>query len=127
MMKIKVSIPVQRCLLALGFLMGAISAFSQKYPYNGLNSNMGNIYQLSNAQTRSISPENFTGGKGKGGMADPVRFEKDLRVTIQDLGWRHGGRYLPQQSDISSVVYWYQTEPHNKFPALPEWEYLEIN
>jgi hypothetical protein len=60
-------------------------------------------------------------------IADPIRFEKNLRVTIQDLGWRHGGRYLPQQSDISSVVYWYQTEPHNKFPALPGWEKLEVN
>ena len=25
----------------------------------------------------------------------PIRFEKDLRVTIQALGWRSGGRYLP--------------------------------
>lgn len=60
-------------------------------------------------------------------ITDPIRFDKDLRVTIQDLGWRHGGRYLPQQSDIASVVYWYQTEPHNKFPTLPKWEDLEIN
>jgi hypothetical protein len=60
-------------------------------------------------------------------IADPIRFEKDLRVTIQDLGWRHGGRYLPQQSDIASTVFWYQTEPHNKFPKLPSWEKLEVN
>jgi hypothetical protein len=60
-------------------------------------------------------------------ITDPIRFEKDLRVTIQDLGWRHGGRYLPQQSDIASVTYWYQTEPHNKFPKLPAWEALEVN
>jgi hypothetical protein len=56
-----------------------------------------------------------------------VRFEKELKVTIQDLGWRHGGRYLPQKSDIASVVFWYQAEPHNKFPKLPAWEELEIN
>jgi hypothetical protein len=61
-------------------------------------------------------------------IADPVRFEKDLKVTIQDLGWRHGGsRYLAQQSDIASVVYWYQTEPHNLFPKLPAWQDLEVN
>ncbi|MDR2499428.1 MAG: DUF2961 domain-containing protein [Tannerellaceae bacterium] len=60
-------------------------------------------------------------------IVDPIRFEKDLRVTIQDLGWRHGGRYLPQQSDIASTVFWYQTEPHNKFPKLPSWERLEVN
>jgi hypothetical protein len=60
-------------------------------------------------------------------IADPVRFEKDLRITIQDLGWRHGGRYLPQQSDMASVCFWYQTEPHVKFPKLPAWEALEVN
>jgi len=60
-------------------------------------------------------------------IMDPVRFEKDLRITIQDLGWRKGGRYLAQKSDISSVCFWYQTEPHAKFPKLPDWRGLEIN
>ncbi len=59
-------------------------------------------------------------------IADPVRFDKDLRVTIQALGWRSGGRYLPLQDDIASVGYWYQTEPHAKFPKLPDKDYLEI-
>jgi hypothetical protein len=52
-------------------------------------------------------------------IADPVRFDKDLKVTIQALGWQSGGRYLPLQDDIASVAFWYQTEPHGKFPALP--------
>lgn len=60
-------------------------------------------------------------------IMDPIRFQKDLKVTIQDLGWRHGGRYLPQKSDISSVAFWYQAEPHAKFPKLPGWEALEVN
>ncbi|NWJ50417.1 MAG: DUF2961 domain-containing protein [Bacteroidetes bacterium] len=60
-------------------------------------------------------------------IMDPIRFEKDLSVTIQDLGWKSGGRYLQQQSDISSVVYWYQTEPHAHFPALPDKNALEDN
>ncbi len=59
-------------------------------------------------------------------IVDPVRFKKDLKITIQALGWRSGGRYLPQQDDISSVAFWYQAEPHNKFPNLPEKDYLEI-
>ena len=60
-------------------------------------------------------------------IKDPIRFEKDLRITIQDLGWRQGGRYLPQQSDISSVCFWYQADPHTKFPKLPAWQVLEVN
>jgi hypothetical protein len=59
-------------------------------------------------------------------IMDPIRFEKDLKVTIQALGWRSGGRYLPLQDDIASVAYWYQTEPHAKFPKLPDRDYLEI-
>lgn len=60
-------------------------------------------------------------------IMDPVRFEKDLKITMQDLGWRHGGRYLPQNSDISSTCFWYQTEPHAKFPVFPSWQELEVN
>ena len=60
-------------------------------------------------------------------IVDPIRFDSDLKITIQDLGWRSGGRYLPQQSDISSVVYWYQSEPHNPFPKLPKKNDLEAN
>ena len=59
-------------------------------------------------------------------ITDPVRFESDLRVTIQDLGWRSGRRYLKQGSKISSVAYWYQAEPHAKFPALPSKDDLEV-
>jgi hypothetical protein len=59
-------------------------------------------------------------------IMDPVRFEEDLKVTIQALGWRSGGRYLPLQDDISSVAVWYQQEPHAKFPPLPSKDELEI-
>jgi len=37
--------------------------------FNGLGMNLGNLARLSKAQTCSISPENFTGEKGQGGMA----------------------------------------------------------
>ena len=60
-------------------------------------------------------------------IMDPIRFDNDLKITIQDLGWHQGGRYLKQQSDISSTCFWYQTEPHAKFPKLPDWQKLEVN
>lgn len=59
-------------------------------------------------------------------IADPIRFEEDLRVTIQALGWRDGGRYLPLQDDIASVAFWYQTLPAAPFPPLPDKDRLEI-
>ncbi len=60
-------------------------------------------------------------------IMDPIRFEKDLKVTIQDLGWRSEGRYLPQKSDIITVAFWYQREPHASFPELPVKDELEVN
>lgn len=60
-------------------------------------------------------------------ITDPIRFEKDLKVTIQDLGWRADRRYLAQRSDISSVAFWYQQEPHRTFPELPSKDDLEVN
>lgn len=59
-------------------------------------------------------------------VMDPIRFEEDLRVTVQALGWRSGGRYLPLQDDIASVAYWYQSEPHAAYPKLPGKDELEV-
>jgi hypothetical protein len=60
-------------------------------------------------------------------IMDPIRFGKDLRVTIQALGWKSEGRYLQLQDDIASVAFWYQTEPHKPFPKLPTKDELELN
>ena len=59
-------------------------------------------------------------------IMDPIRFDQNLRITIQALGWRSGGRYLPLQDDISSVAYWYQTLPSAPFPELPDRDQLEV-
>lgn len=53
-------------------------------------------------------------------VADPVRFSSRLKVTAQDLGWKVGKRYLAQKSEIASTAFWYQTEPHERFPPLPD-------
>jgi len=52
--------------------------------YNGLNVGLDNLYRLSNAVTRSIGPENPTGGKGKGGMA--TLEEGTASKPARDLG-----------------------------------------
>ncbi|MCH6258186.1 DUF2961 domain-containing protein [Puniceicoccaceae bacterium K14] len=59
-------------------------------------------------------------------ITDPIRFSRDLKVTMQALGWRSGKRYLPLQDDIASVAFWYQTLPSAKFPKLPNRDSLEI-
>jgi hypothetical protein len=55
-------------------------------------------------------------------VMDPICFDRDLKVTIQALGWGEDGKYKLLSDNIASVAYWYQTEPHATFPALPPLE-----
>ncbi|HOK78512.1 MAG TPA: DUF2961 domain-containing protein, partial [Verrucomicrobiota bacterium] len=67
---------------------GIVLAFSQtgnvqaQTPFNGVEVGLANIYRLSNAKTRSISPENFTGEKGKGAMS----VDGPAKGAARDLG-----------------------------------------
>jgi len=54
-------------------------------------------------------------------IADPIRFEKGLKVTIHDLGWVVSGqKYLSRRDDYASVAYWYQSLPTNQYGKFPE-------
>lgn len=54
-------------------------------------------------------------------LPDPVRFEEDIRVTVQQIGaWEHG--LFERSDDISTVAYWYQRgrSAHLPLPPAPE-------
>ena len=59
-------------------------------------------------------------------ILDSIGFAQDLKVTVQALGWWPGSQYEPLTDDIASVAFWYQTEPHGPFPALPGLSELEV-
>lgn len=60
-------------------------------------------------------------------IKDPIRFSKSLKVTIQELGWKVAGQtYTATHSEVSSVAFWYQAEPHAAFPVLPAKEELKM-
>lgn len=59
-------------------------------------------------------------------IPDPIRFESDLRVTMQALGWRSGGRYLPLQDDIASTAFWYQAQTSAPRPSTPTMDEREV-
>ncbi|RAP74097.1 glycoside hydrolase family 172 protein [Paenibacillus montanisoli] len=46
-------------------------------------------------------------------LEDPIRFEKSLHASIEH------GHDNSLTLDLSTVAYWYQSEPHKPFPALP--------
>ncbi len=51
-------------------------------PFNGLGMHLGNLSRLSSAETRSISPENFSGERGAGGMS----VDGPARESARELG-----------------------------------------
>lgn len=78
-----------------------------------------------------IKPDGLYSSQQRFGMyrwhvMDPIRFEKDLKVTIQALGWRPERKYLPLKDDIASVAYWYQAEPHALYNNTLDIEILEV-
>ena len=61
-------------------------------------------------------------------IEDPIRFRRSIRVTIEH------GHNNKLSNDYSSTAYWYQMEPHGRFPKLlpvkkrlarPDWPEFE--
>ena len=52
-------------------------------------------------------------------LLDPILFQEDLRVTIQQIGVNVRGLF-ERQDDLCSVAYWYQASPKTCFPPLPD-------
>ncbi len=99
--------------------------FNGSYGYNEHFENGRDAYDNFSSPYTGFYHVKYEGAQRRFGeyrwhIADPVRFENDLRVTIQSIGWQSEGRYLPLQDDLASVAYWYQLEPHNPFQALPD-------
>ncbi len=49
---------------------------------------------------------------------DPVYFRRNLKATIQQIGWNKG--LFERSDDWCSVAYWYQMKPVKQMPPLPD-------
>lgn len=72
-----------------------------------------------------ISQQRF--GMYRWHLLDPIHFNEKLRVDIQALGWRSGGRYLPLRDDIASTSVFYLDRPTAHRPRTPTPDELEIH
>ncbi|MDR1094678.1 MAG: DUF2961 domain-containing protein [Clostridiales bacterium] len=59
-------------------------------------------------------------------LNDPIFFDKDIRVTLQSLGWKKDGRFNPQRDDLATIAFWYLDKPLEKRCPLPDADGLEI-
>ena len=72
--------------------------------FNGLGMNMGNLWRLSDAKTRSISPENFDGAKGKGGMATLEEGNAHLAARELGQGWKVNPYIIIQPGEVFTIA-----------------------
>jgi hypothetical protein len=80
---------MKKLLIVLIGLACSLDLYGQKAGvFNGLDMNMGNLYRLSDARTRSISPENPTGEPGKGGMATLEEGVHGKQARELGQGWK---------------------------------------
>jgi hypothetical protein len=75
-------------LLSSSLMLGltALCPSARAAAFDGLGLSLGNLYRVSDAESRSISPENFTGEKGKAGMATEGTGKNCARELGQ--GWK---------------------------------------
>ena len=99
-----------------GDTMPTINGTGTEDYYNGAWDFGGQAFSYPhNGAPYTVDPERINGRYClyRWHIESPIAFEKSIRVTME-----HG--HANHRSDnFYSVAYWYQTEPHAQFPALP--------
>lgn len=53
-------------------------------------------------------------------QTDPVYFRKNLKATIQQIGWKGPSGLFERSDDWCSTAYWYQARPNARMAPLPD-------
>lgn len=71
---------------------------------------------------RGVGPRVPAHGLYRWHIPDPIRFARNLRVTVQALGWWPGEKYQPLTDDIASTAYLYLQGalPVPRLPSVSE-------
>ena len=70
--------------------------------FNGMGLHLGNLSRISDAESRSISPENPTGERGKGAMAIPDLATSPARELGQ--GWKVSPYIIIKQGETATLA-----------------------
>jgi len=55
-------------------------------------------------------------------LRDPVLWKKDIRVTIQQIGWKPNTNLFERQDDWSATTFWYEPAPSQPLPPMPDFQ-----
>ena len=72
--------------------------------FNGLEMNLGNLFRVSNAKSRSVSPENYTGEKGKGGMCELENGFAKRAARDLGKGWKVNPFIVLQPGEVFPIA-----------------------
>jgi len=72
--------------------------------FNGITTNLSDLYKLSSAKTRSISPENPTGEKGKGAMAKIGEGIASHQASDLGLGWKVNPFIVIEKESVRTIA-----------------------
>ena len=81
--------------------------------FNGLGMSLGTLSRLSDAKSRSISPENFDGAKGKGGMATEGTGAEYAKAGGLGQGWKISPSIFIEPGDTFTLAERGLTLAHN--------------
>lgn len=90
----------------------------QGYPFHETQDHTRDLFSAGKPDPNSVHACGNDGlpqhGLYRWHLSDPIAFSNRLKVTFQDIGNDDIGLY-ERSDDISTVAYWYQTEPHSPF------------
>jgi hypothetical protein len=90
------------------YFLAAYGMYEFQAPYHGCTLNLKNDF----FKHPLVSMYRWHG-------PDPIHFEKALKATIQQIGWRKEGLF-ERSDDWCSTAFWYQARPITTMPPLPD-------
>lgn len=52
-------------------------------------------------------------------LPDPIYWQKEVRITIQQIGWKKSTSLFERQDDWSAATFWYEAVPSEPLPPFP--------
>ena len=91
--------------------------------YQNFTGNYAGFYRMPTDQLYNCMPR-F--GMYRVHVSDPIRFEEEIKVDIQSIGWKSNMRFHPQEDDLAAAVFFYLKKPLKEREALQSADVLEI-
>lgn len=91
------------------YFLAAYGMYEFQAPYHGCTLNLTNEF----FQNPLVSMYRWH-------VVDPIYFQKSLKATMQQIGYKPQSDLYERSDDWCSTAFWYQIKPISKMPPLPD-------